>query len=108
MYNTAICFKDGQLISKYRKTLLFSKNIPGKINYMESQTFSNDSKEEYSILYTEYGKFGILVFNDLRNPEFAQTMRVRGCHFLIYLGTFDTITGPLHWEMTVKARAIEG
>lgn len=69
MYNTAICFKDGELISKYRKTHLFDIDIPGKITYMESQTFSPGN--QYSILDTEYGKFGIGICYDIRFPEFA-------------------------------------
>lgn len=36
MYNTALCFLEGKLLSTYRKTHLFDIDIPGKITYMES------------------------------------------------------------------------
>lgn len=105
MYNTAICFNNGQLLATYRKTHLFDIDIPGKITYKESLTFS--AGNNYTIVETEYGKFGIGICYDIRFPELAQVMREKGCHFLVYPGSFNLTTGPLHWELLLKARAVD-
>jgi omega-amidase len=34
-------------------------------------------------------------------------MREKGCHFLVYPGSFNLTTGPLHWELLLKARAVD-
>ncbi|CAK61021.1 unnamed protein product (macronuclear) [Paramecium tetraurelia] len=105
MYNTAFCFNNGQLLVTYRKTHLFDIDIPGKITYKESLTFS--AGDNYKIVDTEYGKFGIGICYDIRFPELAQIMREKGCHFLVYPGSFNLTTGPLHWELLLKARAVD-
>jgi omega-amidase len=56
----------------------------------------------------EYGKFGLGICYDLRFPEYAQLLATtHGCEFLCYPGAFNTTTGPAHWELLLRGRAVD-
>ena len=84
---------------------LFDINIPGKITYYESETFNKG--EKVCVFDTIYCKMGIGICYDLRFPELAMLMRQRGANFLIYPGSFNLTTGPLHWELLIRARSLD-
>jgi predicted amidohydrolase len=106
-YNTALVFSpSGALIATHRKTHLFDIDIPGKITFKESEVLSGGNKITIVDL-PEYGKIGLAVCYDIRFPESAMIAARRGCFLLVYPGAFNTTTGPLHWSLLGRARAVD-
>ena len=55
--------------------------------------------DNYTIVDSEYGRFGIGLCYDIRFPELAYNINNerKRMPFLVYLGSFNLTTGPLHW-----------
>ncbi|KAK2460522.1 hypothetical protein APHAL10511_006992 [Amanita phalloides] len=106
VYNTCTVYDpEGQLISLYRKIHLFDIDIPGQIKFKESETLTGG--KELAIFETEFARIGLGICYDIRFPELAMIMARKGCHALIYPGAFNCTTGPLHWEVLQRGRAID-
>ena len=56
---------------------------------------------------TEEHALGVAICYDVRFPELAITMRKKGASILVYPGAFNTVTGPPHWELLARARALD-
>ncbi|KAF9895853.1 hypothetical protein BX616_008697, partial [Lobosporangium transversale] len=54
-----------------------------------------------------FGKIGIGICYDIRFPEPAMIAARQGCFAMIYPGAFNMTTGPLHWELLQRARAVD-
>ncbi|CAB4391910.1 unnamed protein product [Rhizophagus irregularis] len=106
LFNTCLVYDtEGNLIAKHRKVHLFDINIPGKIKFQESETLSpGNSLTQFE---TDYGKIGIGICYDMRFPEMAMIAARKGCIAMIYPGAFNLTTGPLHWELLQRARAVD-
>ncbi|KAL2489601.1 Omega-amidase [Forsythia ovata] len=106
LYNTCCVFgPDGKLKAKHRKIHLFDIDIPGKITFVESKTLT--AGETPTIVDTEVGRIGIGICYDIRFQELAMLYAARGAHLLCYPGAFNMTTGPLHWELLQRARAVD-
>ncbi|XP_033137883.1 omega-amidase, chloroplastic isoform X2 [Brassica rapa] len=106
LYNTCCVFgSDGELKAKHRKIHLFDIDIPGKITYKESRTFT--AGETPTVVDTDVGRIGIGICYDIRFQELAMMYAARGAHLLCYPGAFNMTTGPLHWEILQRARATD-
>ncbi|XP_026702728.1 omega-amidase NIT2, partial [Athene cunicularia] len=106
LYNTCAVFgPDGAILAKHRKVHLFDINIPGKIQFKESETLSPGNS--FSMFDTPYCKVGLGICYDLRFAEMAQVYGQKGCHLLIYPGAFNLTTGPAHWELLQRGRALD-
>lgn len=106
LYNTGFAFNpEGQMIAKHRKVHLFDIDIPNKITYKESETFK--SGDSITVFPTVFCQMGLAVCYDLRFPELAILMRGMGAKVLCYPGAFNTVTGPLHWELLLRGRAVD-
>lgn len=106
LYNTCCIFDtDGKLKAKHRKIHLFDIDIPGKITFMESKTLT--AGEAPTVVDTEVGRIGIGICYDIRFQELAMLYAARGCHIICYPGAFNMTTGPLHWELLQRARAVD-
>jgi omega-amidase len=92
-------------LTKFRKIHLFDVDIPGGVTFIESKTLSPG--DSVSTFDTRYGRFGLAICYDMRFPLLAQLMTRRGARFLVYPGAFNTTTGPLHWELLLRARAVD-
>jgi predicted amidohydrolase len=55
----------------------------------------------------EYGKIGLAICYDIRFPESAMIAARKGAFALIYPGAFNMTTGPLHWALLARARAVD-
>ncbi len=77
------------------KIHLFDIDIPGKITYKESETFT--AGKNVCVFDTEYCKFGLGICYDLRFAELGLIMAQKGARVLLYPGSFNQTTGPLHW-----------
>ena len=61
----------------------------------------------FTVFDTPYCKIGVGICYDMRFPELADVMRQQGAEMLIYPGAFNTTTGPAHWELLQRARAVD-
>ncbi|XP_077919473.1 omega-amidase NIT2 isoform X1 [Halichoerus grypus] len=106
LYNTCAVFgPDGTLLVKYRKLHLFDIDVPGKITFQESKTLSPG--DSFSTFDTPYCRVGLGICYDLRFAELAQIYAQRGCQLLVYPGAFNMTTGPAHWELLQRGRAVD-
>ncbi|KAL4269728.1 hypothetical protein GQ457_HM001170 [Hibiscus cannabinus] len=106
LYNTCCVFgTDGKLKAKHRKIHLFDIDIPGKITFTESKTLT--AGETPTIVDTDVGRIGIGICHDISFQELAMIYASRGAHLLCYPGAFNMTTGPLHWELLQRARAVD-
>ncbi|XP_017278897.1 omega-amidase NIT2 [Kryptolebias marmoratus] len=106
LYNSCAVFNpDGEMILKHRKIHLFDINVPGKIRFQESETLSPGSS--LSTFDTPFCKVGVGICYDMRFAELAQLYGRKGCQLLVYPGAFNMTTGPAHWELLQRARAVD-
>ena len=106
LYNTSYIFdKNGKMIGKHRKIHLFDIDIKGSIRFMESDTLTAGDKS--TVIETEFGKIGIGICFDVRFPELFRKMTLEGAKLIILPGAFNMTTGPAHWELTIRARALD-
>ena len=106
LYNTSYLFdRTGSIIAKHRKMHLFDIDVKGKIYFKESDVLT--AGNEFSLAQTEFGKIGIGICYDIRFPELARIMVENGALILFYPGAFNLTTGPAHWELLFKARALD-
>lgn len=106
-YNTSLVFSpSGSLIGSHRKTHLFDIEIPGKITFKESEVLTPGNQLTVIDL-PEYGKIGLSICYDIRFPEAAMIAARKGAFLLVYPGAFNTTTGPLHWSLLARARAVD-
>ncbi|XP_034064151.1 omega-amidase NIT2 [Gymnodraco acuticeps] len=106
LYNSCIVFgPDGKMILKHRKIHLFDIDVPGKIRFQESETLSPG--DTLSMFETPFCKVGVGICYDIRFAELAQLYSRQGCQLLVYPGAFNMTTGPAHWELLQRARAVD-
>uniref|UniRef100_A0A3P9LAL2 omega-amidase n=1 Tax=Oryzias latipes TaxID=8090 RepID=A0A3P9LAL2_ORYLA len=106
LYNTCAVFgPGGEMILKHRKIHLFDINVPGKICFQESETLSPGNS--LSTFDTPFCKVGVGICYDMRFAELAQIYSREGCQLLVYPGAFNMTTGPAHWELLQRGRAVD-
>ena len=105
-YNTSLLFDPaGELIARYRKIHLFDVNIPGQVSDTESKTILPG--DDIVVVGLPEFKLGMSICFDLRFPEFYRQMAVAGAEVLVVPAAFTRVTGRVHWEILLRARAIE-
>lgn len=105
-YNTAYIFSpQGALLAKHRKLHLFDVTIPGKVNFKESDTLT--AGDQLTIFETPWLKIGVAICYDLRFPELFRKMALEGATLIVVPAAFNTTTGPAHWELLARARAVD-
>lgn len=106
LYNTCFIFDPlGREIGRHRKIHLFDVNIKNAQYFKESDVLS--AGESPTVVTTQYGKIGVGICYDVRFPELARAMVKKGAQVLVYPGSFNLTTGPVHWEMLFRARAVD-
>ncbi|KAK6172442.1 hypothetical protein SNE40_016090 [Patella caerulea] len=106
LYNTSTIFNpEGKLIAKHRKIHLFDIDVPGKIRFQESEVLSPGS--QYTTFDTPFCKVGVAICYDIRFAELGQAYARKGCQLLLYPGAFNMTTGPAHWELLQRGRALD-
>ena len=106
LYNTSYLFdKKGNIIAKHRKMHLFDIDVKGKITFKESDVLT--AGDDFTVVDTEFGKVGVGICYDVRFPELARIMVENGALILIYPGAFNMTTGPAHWELLFRSRALD-
>jgi predicted amidohydrolase len=106
-YNTAaVLDHNGQLIAKYRKIHLFDADPYGSTApYRESDGIQPG--DEIVTFEAEGLRIGLVTCYDLRFPELFRILALRGAQLIIMGSAFTMQTGRDHWEVLVRARAIE-
>ncbi|KAK9283444.1 hypothetical protein L1049_011686 [Liquidambar formosana] len=105
--NTHVVIDDtGNIRSTFRKIHLFDVDVPGGMVYKES-SFTEAGKDIVTI-DSPVGRLGVTVCYDLRFPELYQQLRFEHqAQVLLVPAAFTKITGQAHWEILLRARAIE-
>jgi deaminated glutathione amidase len=104
-FNTSLLFApDGSLLNRYRKIHLFDAVVNG-VTHGESNTISAGS--EPVMVDTPIGGIGLSICYDVRFPELFRALVDRGARILTIPAGFTRVTGMAHWEILVRARAIE-
>ncbi|WP_054697385.1 carbon-nitrogen hydrolase family protein [Syntrophomonas palmitatica] len=106
LYNTSFVFDSaGKLMGRHRKMHLFDVNISGGINFQESATLS--AGDQLSILSFKEFPFAVMICFDIRFPELARMASLKGAKLLVVPAAFNSTTGPLHWELLMRTRAVD-
>jgi len=108
VHNTSVLVApDGALAAVYRKIHLFDVDLraQGGGCYQESATVAPGA--EVIVADTPFGGVGLSVCYDLRFPELYRAQSARGARFLAVPSAFARETGRDHWEILLRARAIE-
>ena len=105
LYNSCFVFDaEGRQIARHRKVHLFDVDLPG-LRFKESDTFAPG--EEITTFETPWGTMGAAVCFDVRFPELFRAMARRGAQILFLPAQFNHKTGPAHWELSLRARAVD-
>lgn len=105
IYNTAYVFdRYGRQIAKHRKMHLFDIDVKGGQRFKESDTLTPGDK--ITVFNTEFGTFGICICYDLRFPELARLMTLKGAKAIFVPAAFNMTTGPAHWELLFRSQAV--
>ncbi|CAD7924742.1 unnamed protein product [Amoebophrya sp. A120] len=125
IYNTSVTVCNNRIICKHRKVHLFDIDIPGKITFKESETLTAGDrvsifdrivaaapgpKDMMGVerIRSDKIRFGVGICYDIRFPELSLLMRAEhGAHILCFPAAFNTTTGPKHWSLCMRARAID-
>lgn len=105
-YNTSTLFdRSGELVARYRKIHLFDVELPGQPPFRESATFTPG--DQLVTHETDVARVGLSICYDLRFPELYRGLMVLGAELLMVPAQFQHETGKDHWEVLLRARAIE-
>lgn len=107
IYNTSYIFdRNGSLVAKHRKIHLFNIDINKGIKFRESEIISPGNK--VTVIDTEFGRIGVCICYDIRFPELFIKMVCDGAGIIIIPAAFNMTTGPAHWKILTRARALDG
>jgi predicted amidohydrolase len=105
-YSTSLLFApDGAQLARYRKIHLFDVVVEGRFAVLESRR--NRPGEEVVTADTGFGRVGLSICYDLRFPELYRALAMAGARVLFVPSNFSERTGRDHWEVLLRARAIE-
>ncbi len=102
---SAVVADDGSIVAVYRKIHLFDVNIPDGARYAESEVVIPGDK--VVVAPTSLGRIGLTVCYDLRFPELYRKLASLGAEVITIPAAFTLFTGKDHWEVLIRARAIE-
>lgn len=106
MTNSTLVFDaQGQVRARYDKIHLFDADVPGGEAHRESASFA--AGREVVVLDTPVGRLGLAVCYDLRFPELFRAMAAQGAELFALPAAFTHATGVAHWDVLLRARAIE-
>lgn len=96
----------GEQISRYDKIHLFDVHLEiTSETYKESEII--EAGNQVVVVDTPYGKIGLAICYDLRFPELFRQLVLQGAEIIVVPSAFTAITGKAHWEVLLRARAIE-
>ena len=106
VYNTSYVFdREGRQIGKHRKVHLFDIFVTGRQVFKESDTLTGGGA--FGIFDTEWCRMAVNICFDIRFPESARIPALDGAKVIFNPAAFNMTTGPAHWELGFRQRAIE-
>lgn len=106
IYNTCFVFdNEGKQIGRHRKVHLFDIQIKNGQHFRESDTLTPGN--DLCVVDTPFGKIGIMICFDIRFVEWARLLADAGAEMIVMPGAFNMTTGPKHWELLMRARAVD-
>lgn len=105
-FNTTVVISSkGEILDTYKKIHLFNASFLG--NDKESNKFVQGNSDQAIVVKTEYGNLGLTICHDLRFPEMYRRLALKGAEIIFAPSAFVMKTGKDHWEVLIRARAIE-
>ncbi|MEO7220873.1 MAG: carbon-nitrogen hydrolase family protein [Devosia sp.] len=104
--NRSVLFRpDGSIAATYDKIHLFDAMLPGVREYRESATYAGGD----TAVVTEAAglKLGLTICYDVRFPALHRALAIAGAELIAVPAAFTVQTGAAHWEILLRARAIE-
>lgn len=106
IYNTSYVFSEkGELIAKHRKIHLFDIAVEGGAKFKESDTLT--AGENLTTFDVDGMKFGLIICYDIRFPELSRNLALEKADAIIIPAAFNMTTGPAHWHLNARARALD-
>ncbi len=106
IFNTSFVFnRQGLMTARHSKAHLFDINITGGQYFRESDTLTPG--HQATVFDTEFGRVGLCICYDFRFPELARKMVLAGAQLIVVPGAFNQTTGPAHWELLFRSRAVD-
>ena len=97
--------RDGDVRAVYRKIHMFDVEVGG-VEYRESE--HSEPADELVLSELANGvSLGLTICYDLRFPELYRILALRGARVITVPANFTRVTGEAHWEVLLRARAIE-
>jgi len=103
----SLLFDDqGERVARYDKLHLFDVEVPNDgVRYRESDDYAFGN--QVTLADTPFGRVGLSICYDLRFPELFTALRAGGAEIICLPAAFTAVTGTAHWEVLLRARAIE-
>ncbi|HFG2430351.1 TPA: carbon-nitrogen hydrolase family protein [Vibrio cholerae] len=96
----------GERVAVYDKLHMFDVDVAdGHQRYRESETFTPG--QQVVVTSTPFGALGLSICYDVRFPHLYAELRRQGAQILLVPAAFTAVTGQAHWEVLLRARAIE-
>src|SRR5476651_2249493 len=96
----------GEIVARYEKLHLFDVDVADtRGRYRESDGYAHGS--QVVVADTPVGRLGLTVCYDLRFPELYTALREAGAELITAPSAFTAVTGAAHWDILIRARAIE-
>ena len=106
VHNTSVLLgPDGATIAAYRKIHLFDIDLPGMEHLKESRAVRPG--EDAVVARAPFGPLGLTICYDVRFPELYRALTRAGARVLAVPSAFTERTGKDHWEVLLRARAVE-
>ena len=106
IYNTSYVYgRHGEVLAKHRKVHLFDIDVPGGQRFMESDTLT--AGDSFTLVDTPLGKLGVAICFDIRFSDFFRVMGDLGAQLIVIPAAFNMTTGPLHWDLAFRMRALD-
>ena len=106
VYNTSFVYDSaGHQVACHRKMHLFDISVEGGQCFRESDTLSPGN--EVTVFDSPWGRLGLCICFDLRFEELARLMTLQGAEAIFVPAAFNMTTGPAHWELLFRQRAVD-
>lgn len=106
VYNSSFIYgPDGALLGRHRKMHLFDVDLPGGVRVTESSTLGPGNS--VTVIETGLCRIGVAICYDIRFPELIRLMALEGADVIVIPAAFNMTTGPAHWDMVYRCRAVD-
>lgn len=103
--NTSFVFQAGEIIARHDKLHLFDIDVAGDITFFESDSLTPGTHTT-TFLVGEH-LVGLGICYDIRFHEVFMAMAQKGVELVVIPAAFNLVTGPAHWELLARSRAMD-